>query len=482
VWIKKFKEEKTVKKFRKITNLCIALVLVLAMTLLTACGGSSTQPSGVGGSTPASGTTNGEFDWRRYAGTKISITGVEGVYNEQILEAIEPFEKLTGIKVEKVDFVPEADYTNKIQLLSSSKSSEYDVYMVSFTNLFDFVPNGWIEPLDSYINNPMLADPNLNMDDYYDTVLNFCFWDGVSGTPLGRNTSESKQYAMPFGWIVFNLLYRTDIFEKYNLEVPKTVDDIIEAGKIIQANEPDMYGVAMRGFKSVDMLYGGIWQTMLSKGGTDFDTNMNPVFDSDENVKGLEKVAEMLNTVGPKEWANMTWYEVLTDLQAGKCAMAIDAPSLATWIATGEDSVAKGKIDVAPPVYIDDPAKAKSIIFGWNLGMNAYSANKEAAWYFIQYCSGAERQSTGTRLAFPSRKSAMEDPEYVKSLEESGLKNFIPAWNATAAVADVLFTPATGFNDYGYVLAGELQNAVLGNKTAKEALSAVSKYYNSNYK
>ena len=100
----------------------------------------------------------------------------------------------------------------------------------------------------------------------------------------------------------------------------------------------------------------------------------------------------------------MTWYEVLTDLQSGKCAMAIDAPSLATWIADGEDSVAKGHINVSGPVYVDKAEDAKSIIFGWNLGLNANSKNKEAAWYFIQYCTGALRQSSGSRLAFPTRK------------------------------------------------------------------------------
>lgn len=456
----------------------IVVLLVLTMTLsLCACGQAAAPAKEEAAPVAAEG-----FDWRRYEGTTISITGVEGVYNEQILEAIEPFEALTGIKVEKVDFVPEADYTNKIQLLSASKSSEYDVYMVSFTNLFDFVPNNWIDPLDDYINDPNLADPDLNMDDFYENVLNYCCWDGVSGNPLGRNNDQAKQYAMPFGWIVFNLLYRTDLFEKYNLEVPKTVDELIAAGKVIQDNEPGMYGVAMRGFKSVDMLYGGIWQTILSCGGGDFDSALNPVFNSAENIRGLEKVSEMIKEVGPSEWANMTWYEVLTDLQAGKCGMAIDAPSLATWIAEGEDSVAKGHINVAGPVYVDKAEGAKSIIFGWNLGLNAYSSNKEAAWYFIQYCTGAERQSTGTRLAFPSRRSAMEDPTYVAGLEAGGLTDFISAWNETAAVADVLFTPATGFNDYGYILAGELQNAVLGSKTAADALEDVSTYYIQNYK
>ena len=42
--------------------------------------------------------------------------------------------------------------------------------------------------------------------------------------------------------------------------------------------------------------------------------------------------------------------------------------------------------------------------------------------------------------------------------------------------------PVKGFNDYGYVLAGELQAAVLGQKSAEDALAAVSKYYRDNYK
>ena len=164
---------------KKLLAMILALVMVFTMC---ACGQSS-APATEAPAAQETITAPAGFDWRRYEGTTISITGVEGVYNEQILEAIEPFQELTGITVDKVDFVPEADYTNKIQLLSSAKSDEYDVYMISFSNLFDFVPNGWIEPLDAYINDSTLADPELNMDDFYDSVLYYCYWDGVSGTP-----------------------------------------------------------------------------------------------------------------------------------------------------------------------------------------------------------------------------------------------------------------------------------------------------------
>jgi multiple sugar transport system substrate-binding protein len=424
-----------------------------------------------------------QFDWRRFEGQQISIIGVEGVYNEQILEAIQPFEEKTGIKVAKVDFIPEAEYTNKVQMLSAARSSEYDVFMVSFTNLFDWVPNNWIVPLDDFVNDPTLADPDLDLDDFYPEVLNNCYWNGVSGYPLGKDTPGAKLYALPHGWILFNLLYRTDIFEKYDLKVPETIDELIEVGEFIQEHEPGMYGVAMRGFKAVDMLYGGIWQTILSYGGADLDENLDPIFDSPENIRGLEKVAEMINRVGNvSNWANVTWYEVLTDLQAGKCAMAIDAPSLATWIATGEDTPAKGKIDIAPPIYGDTKDETKSMIFGWNLGINAYGTKKEAAWYFIQYVTGKERQMNETLKPFPTRQSVMGSEKVRNYLVDLGMKNFVDAWNETAKYAGVLLTPSKGFNDYGYVLAGELQAAVLGQKSAEDALAAVSKYYRDNYK
>jgi len=423
------------------------------------------------------------FDWRQFEGTELSLIGVEGVYNEQILEAIAPFEEKTGITIAKTDFITEADFTNKVQTLSAANSSEYDVYMVSFTNLFDWVPNGWIEPLDDYVNDPTLADPDLDMDDFYPEVLNYCHWNGVSGTPLGKDYPGAKLYALPHGWIVFNLLYRTDIFEKYDLEIPETMDELIEVGEFIQENEPDMYGVAVRGFKAVDILYGGIWQTILSYGGRDFDEDLNPVFDSPENIEGLEKFAEMVNTVGNVgNWANVTWYEVLTDLQTGKAAMAIDAPSLATWIADSEeDSPAKGNIDIAPPVYGDTKDKTKSMIFGWNLGINANSENKEAAWMFIQYVTGKERQMNETMKPFPTRQSVLGSEKVKQEMVDKGMVNFVDSWNETAKYADVLLTPAKGFNDYGYVLAGELQAAVLGEKTAEEALSTVSEYYRENY-
>jgi len=60
---------------------------------------------------------------------------------------------------------------------------------------------------------------------------------------------------------------------------------------------------------------------------------------------GVHYEAQFANLVNINNWANMTWYEVMTDLSSGKCAMALDAVPMVAWINAGEKSVAFDLVD-----------------------------------------------------------------------------------------------------------------------------------------
>jgi multiple sugar transport system substrate-binding protein len=69
------------------------------------------------------------------------------------------------------------------------------------------------------------------------------------------------------------------------------------------------------------------------EGGKDFELQgdtLVPVMNSDVSVAFHEKWASMMRDSGPANWTNYFWYEVGTDLGAGKAAMIYDATSSAT--------------------------------------------------------------------------------------------------------------------------------------------------------
>ncbi len=425
-------------------------------------------------------TADEDFDWRRFEGTELKLLGCAGPYNTELQEAIDSFSDITGITV-TADFLPESDYFNKVQLVSAAHSGEYDLYMIGFPNMIDWVPAGWIEPLDEYIKNPALLDPDFNIDDFYPAMLDNCCWDGVNGHKFGSNPN-SKLWALPLGVMINQLMYRKDIFEKYGLEVPRTVKDAIRVGEIIQEKEPGMYGIGTRGIKEMQMLYGGVWTTLRSYGANDFNSSLEPEFNSKDMVRGLLEWKEMIEKIGNyKNWANMTWYDVMNDFQNGHCAMILDACAIGGWINTGDPVPAKGLIAFAPPLVEDDINDMSSLMWAWNLGMSSDCKNKDAAWYFIQYATGAKMQKEGNIMSWPTRRSVFEDADFIAANEETGNGTIFKAWEQTVPYTEFPFTPAIGFNDYGYQLAGEIQNVVLGLKSPEEAMSDLEKYYKNNF-
>jgi len=434
--------------------------------------------------TTAEEAVEGEFNWKQFEGTTIKLLGVAGTYNLEIQESIKPFTELTGIEV-ITDFVPETDYYNKVQLVAASGSGEYDFYMVGFPNMIDWVPAGWLEPLDKYVNDPNLTTADWDFEDFYPAVIENCYWDGINGHKFGK-TGDAELWVIPEGVQLNGLLYRKDIFEKHSLEPPKTVKEAIEVGEVIMEKEPGMYGIGMRGKKEMATLYGGLWQTLMSYGATDFDDDLNSLWNSPEMVAGITEVQELLNkTANMGTWANQTWYEGLTDLAQGRVAMIDAAWAKMFYINYAEeDYMAKKKIAMAPPIYGTTPENMVSSMWCWSLGISSAAKNKEAAWMFIMFNTSKQQQREGTLLAYPSRASVFSSTEFAEGIDElcGPGNNVIESWNATAPYGAFIFTPVIGYNDFGNVFVGELQNAILGTKTPQKAMDDAVKYYDDNYK
>ena len=58
-------------------------------------------------------------------------------------------------------------------------------------------------------------------------------------------------------------LYRKDIFEKHNLEVPETMDEVYEVAKELKKLYPDSYPLCMReGLRNINVI-GSQWKPIL---------------------------------------------------------------------------------------------------------------------------------------------------------------------------------------------------------------------------
>ena len=191
----------------------LALTLGVSMTagLLSGCGGGSndtpaTTPadntteapaSDEGTDTPAADNTAaaGEFNWKAYEGTQIDVLFSEHTYADAVEAKLADFEALTGIKV-NYSSMPESNYFDKLNVELSSHSGTPDVFMTGAYQSWEYASAGNMEPLENYISDASLTNPDYDYADFIPGVIDALKWDCVPGHKVG----SGSQWALPMGW------------------------------------------------------------------------------------------------------------------------------------------------------------------------------------------------------------------------------------------------------------------------------------------
>ncbi|PKM83084.1 MAG: sugar ABC transporter substrate-binding protein [Firmicutes bacterium HGW-Firmicutes-14] len=441
----------------------LLLLVFLAVTALAGCGGAKSEDKG--------GQAGGDkaFDWKAYSGETIKLALVKHPWTDSVLFQLDSFKSLTGIDV-LYDVYPEEEFFNKITVVLSSGSSEYDAFMIGPYQIWQYAPANWLEPLSSYMNSESLTGADWDKEDIYPNILGTDAWDLKMGSQVGTG----EQWALPFAFHLNALQYRKDLFEKYDLKVPETIEDVIEVGKVIQQNEKNMYGISVRGTRSWATIHPGFLTGYQSYGAKDFDSNLNPAMNSPEAVAMVEDWIKMVKEVGPPQWTNTTWYEVTNSLGGGQSAMIYDADVLGYFVNSPGSSDQAGNIAWAPGPGKDGPALEPNL-YTWSLSINSKSKNKDAAWYFLQWATSKEVQLKGALekdLVNPIRKSVWENPDFKKRLE--GFDNYYQTYQEIIGGANIYYTPEPLFFETTTLWSEALQQVYLGQKTAQQALDGVA--------
>ena len=105
-----------------------------------------------------------------YAGTEVDVLFLDRPGYAAALEMLPEFEAATGITI-NVTTVP---YENALgeQVRDFVAGGDIDIALIDLVWIGNFAENGWIEPIENFTSNADLADPDLNMDDFFPLVLN----------------------------------------------------------------------------------------------------------------------------------------------------------------------------------------------------------------------------------------------------------------------------------------------------------------------
>lgn len=299
--------------------------------------------------------------------------------------------------------------------------------------------------------HPDLVDPNFDVEDFIPTAWHVY---GMWG---------DKNIGYPFYGATMFLFYRKDYFEdealkaafkeKYGRELapPATWEEALEVTKFFTKSEnpdsPTEYGITLMFPRTHTLFYMYLnWFAPLRRSeegikkfgevdldwGDLFTADHKPAFNSDEGVKALEMIEELMK-FSPDPLGS-DYGETFEAFGKGLAAMIPSwTATLAGWADFPEVSPVKDKVGVAviPGGY--------PVSGGWGLGINAASKHQEEAFRFVQFATSKE----GDKLQWmkyrvgPTRYSVLKDPEvladspwlgevYAKSLENASHRPRIP--------------------------------------------------------
>jgi multiple sugar transport system substrate-binding protein len=427
----------------------------------------------VGAQDTGAADVTGPFDWKRHDGTTIRALLNEHPYTAALEADLQAFTELTGITVQ-YDKFPESNYFEKLTVDLQSGQPTYDVFMLGAYFVWQYGPPGYLEDFLPWIENESATNPDYDWEDIYPNLRAADQWSLKVGDPLGTG----GQYALPWGFETNTVMYNTEIFDALGVQPAETFDELVELARTIGegapgAGFPDTYGIGARGARQWATIHPGFMTQYSREGGKDFELQgdaLVPVMNSDVAVAFTDKWAAMIRDAGPPNWTNYYWYDVGTDLGAGKAAMIYDADILGYFNNTG--TAVEGKIAWHPgPAGPDGSLLTNQWI--WSLGMSAASPNKSAAWHFLQWATGKEhlrKAAIEGEMIDPVRASIVDDPEFVDKM--AAQKNFLETFNTVIEDTRILFTPQPAFFEATTLWAEALQD-IYGGADAKETLDAL---------
>jgi len=355
-----------------------------------------------------------------------------------------------GIEWNKVSDVP--GETRKLYVTGlTAKSPTPDLFAVDVIWAGEFAQRGWLEPLNGLLDDGTIAAFNPSL--------------------LDAAKVDGKVHALPLYADGIHFFYRTDLLERYGLEVPQTWQEVQAAAQTITEGEgnPQLYG-----FVSMWAKIEGLFMNWLAftngNGGGFYDAEGNVAVNSPANIEATQFMVDLLHKhrLAPDSILNARPDDARTLFQQGRAAFLMVQDFVYAPL-SADDSPVAGKFDFTRVPYFEGHDDADTTTMGgWFLGINPNSENKEAAADFLTFFTGKEQQLAAAveDNRAPTIPAVYEDPAMADN-------EVLAKFGANYAFGVVRPSAGTGA-DYprvSEVMQLEITNALHRQKTVEEALN-----------
>lgn len=329
-------------------------------------------------------------------GTASEITvAVSDSPSATALKALAPaFTAKTGIKVKFVDLTYN-QLAAKVLLASKKSSSAFDVIQFDSPMLASLAAGGALADIGSKVSSSAPYD----VSDFSAAVQDYAKYQSIS-------------YSVPLSTEPYVLWYRTDLFTKLKLNPPKTWTQYLANAKALKAagysGSDSGFGAQAGGYYWLEAVY--------ASGGTLFkDGTCTPALDSGAARAGTTAFLDALEYT-PATAVNGGGNEMTTAFVQTDVGQMINATGYYSIMNDPKQSKVPGKIAAALPPSVD--GNAKTLLFGWLIGLGKQSAAQDSGWQFLEYTLGKDGIGALIDAGAPptGRSSLLNDPKLTTKL------------------------------------------------------------------
>jgi ABC-type glycerol-3-phosphate transport system substrate-binding protein len=256
-----------------------------------------------------------KINWRQAEGEAITVAVIPASYFENLIVITPQFEALTGIKV-RYDKVPPGQIRQKAMLDLTSKTATYATSATDPMYYPLYASNKWVDPLDSFIGDSSLTDPNWFR---YDDLLKA--WrdaDSVDGKP----------YGIPYDGEVTVQVYRKDLYDAKGLKPADTLEEYLKNAQAVHDPANRVWGAAMRGFAGAGQnMY--IYPSIFRSFGGDWFSGGRIRVNGPEAIAALDWYVDALSKYAPAAVRNWNWPDIADAFAQGTLGVYVDAHSSA---------------------------------------------------------------------------------------------------------------------------------------------------------
>jgi sorbitol/mannitol transport system substrate-binding protein len=346
----------------------------------------------------------------------------------------------------------------------ATKGGQYDVMTIGTYEVPIWSKKGWLIKLDN-------LSPDYDVDDLLPAIR-----DGLSVNGI--------LYAVPFYGESSMVMYRTDLFKKAGLDMPKapTWQFIADAARKITDKDHEVYGICLRGKAGWGENMAFLSAMANSFGARWFDMNWKPQFDSKAWKDTLDFYVALMHDAGPPGVSSNGFNENLALFQSGKCGMWIDATVAASFVTNKKDSTVADSVGfaLAPDKGL---GKRSNWIWAWSLAIPAGTQKADAAKKFITWATSKSylelvASKEGWANVPPgTRASLYNNPQYLKEAPFARMTlESINAADPNHPTVDpvpyvgVQFVAIPEFQGIGTAVGQQFSAALAGNMSVDQAL------------